>query len=264
MAETATGRDERLLATDEPAVFTVENEAGVSPFLLTGDHAGRRLPRRLGRLGVTASELERHIAWDIGIAGVSLRLAKALDAFLILQTYSRLVIDCNRSPEVPSSICEMSELTEIPGNRRLGPAERAARIGEIFEPYHRRIVAELDARARGRQASGLVATHSVTPAFKGAARPWHVGVLYNRDPRLGRVMLELLDAEGGLVVGDNQPYAIGDASDYTIPVHGEQRGILHVELEIRQDLIAEPEGQAAWADRPAPLLPQPPPRAGRP
>jgi predicted N-formylglutamate amidohydrolase len=246
----------RLLDPDEPPPFTVEHADGTSPFFLTADHAGRRLPRRLGDLGVSAAELERHIAWDIGIAGVSRRLADKLDAFLILQTYSRLVIDCNRSPEVPSAFCVMSEVTEIPGNRDLPPAQQQMRIAEIFEPYHRRIVAELDRRRAERRPTVLIAMHSFTPVFKGVARPWHIGVLYNRDPGFAHILRDLLKAEGDLAVGDNEPYFISDESDYGIPVHGERRGIPHVELEIRQDLIADALGQEAWAERLSRLLPR--------
>lgn len=245
----------RLLAPDEPPPVVVEHADGRSPFLLTADHAGNRLPRRLGDLGLDAIERERHIAWDIGIAEVSRRLADRLDAFLILQTYSRLAIDCNRSPEVASSIVTLSELTPIPGNHDLDPRNRDLRVREIFQPYHDRIVAELDRRLRAARRTVLVVMHSFTPVFKGAARPWHIGVLYNRDPRYGRILLDLLRAEGDLVVGDNEPYAISDESDYTLPVHGERRGIPHVELEVRQDLIDNDTGQRAWADRLARLLP---------
>jgi predicted N-formylglutamate amidohydrolase len=254
-AERADAQSARLLAADEPAAFTVEHPEGRSPFFLTCDHAGRRLPRRLGNLGLPAAELERHIAWDIGAAALSRRLAEKLDAFLILQTYSRLVIDCNRAPGVPTSIVALSEHTAIPGNQGLGAAEAAARVREIFEPYHGRIVAALDRRKQAGEPTVLLAMHSFTPVFKGVARPWHVGVLYNRDPAFGRIMGELLRAEGDLVVGDNEPYAISDETDYTIPVHGEKRGLAHVEFEIRQDLIAEPSGQLAWAERLARLLP---------
>jgi predicted N-formylglutamate amidohydrolase len=246
----------RLLDSDEPPPFTVEHADGTSPFVLTADHAGRLLPRRLGDLGVSAAELQRHIAWDIGIAGVSRRLADRLDAFLILQTYSRLVIDCNRSPEVDSSICVVSERTQIPGNRELSATERALRISEIFEPYHRRIVAELDRRRAEGRPTVLIAMHSFTPVFKGVARPWHIGVLYNRDPGFAHTLRDLLEAEGDLAVGDNEPYFISDESDYGIPVHGERRGIPHVELEIRQDLISDALGQEAWAERLSRLLPR--------
>jgi predicted N-formylglutamate amidohydrolase len=241
-----------LLSADEPAPVYVLRETGSSDLFLTADHAGKLIPRSLGRLGVSETELLRHIAWDIGIEGVTRRLSDALDATAILQRYSRLVIDCNRNPTVPSSMPEMSELTEIPGNRNLSDDQRAARIAEIFAPYHDRIRALLDARASRRTV--VVAMHSFTPTFKGESRAMQVGVLYNRDPRLANIMLDLLRAEGDLVVGDNAPYAVSDATDYTVPVHAERRGLPHVEIEIRQDLIADEAGQAEWAERFARLL----------
>lgn len=244
-----------LLAPDEPAPVTVLRPQGTSPFLLTADHAGRLIPQRLGTLGLPEAERQRHIAWDIGIAGTTRLLADQLDAVAILQTYSRLVIDCNRAPHVASAIPVVSELTEIPGNRDLSAAEIAARQAEIFEPYHRRIAAILDDRAGEGRPTILIAMHSFTPVFKGVARAVEIGLLYNRDPRLARALMDLLRAEGDLVVGDNQPYHVSDETDYGIPVHGERRGLPHVEIEIRQDLIAEEAGQRAWADRLTRLLP---------
>src|SRR5499427_2934473 len=158
-----------LLDPDEPNPVRLEREAGSSVFFLTCDHAGRVFPRRLGTLGLPQSSTERHIAWDIGIGGVGRELSRLLDAAVILQTYSRLVVDCNRDPEVPSSIPGISETTEIPGNHRVGKAERAARVDSIFRPYHDAISAALDSRAAEGQASVLVALHSFTPVFKGVA-----------------------------------------------------------------------------------------------
>ena len=232
----------------------VLREDGHSDLLLTADHAGRAIPRSLGRLGLPESELERHIAYDIGIAGVTERLSAALDATAVLQTYSRLVIDCNRDPSVPSSIPEISEATEVPGNRALPNEARAARRQDIFEPYHARIRALLDARQAAARHTVFVAMHSFTPVFKGELRAMQVGVLFNRDVRLAAIMLDLLRAEGDLVVGDNAPYAVSDVTDYGVPVHAERRGLPHVEIEIRQDLIADEAGQAAWAARFARLL----------
>jgi len=246
----------KLLTDDDPAVFTIEHERGKSPFFITVDHGGRRLPKQLGNLGLTEAELRRHIAWDIGAGAVSRQLGDALGAFTIHQTYSRLVIDCNRDPSVAASIVTVSESTEIPGNRNLGQAEREARAREILWPYHRRIVEALDRRKAAGLPTVLIAMHSFTPVFKGVARPWQVGVLYNRDSRFAHVVKAVLEAEGDLVVGDNEPYAVGDATDYTIPVHGERRHLPHVEIEIRQDLIAEEPGQRSWAKRLAHVLPE--------
>lgn len=234
----------------------VTRPEGRSPLLLACDHAGRRLPRRLGRLGLPESELERHIAWDIGIAAVSRQVSAALDATLIEQVYSRLVIDCNRPLDVEGSIPGMSEITEVPGNLDLTQSERATRVAEIFQPYHDRLAALIDARLAAPRHTVLVAMHSFTPVYKGVARPWHIGTLYGRDRRLAHALHDLLVQEGDLVVGDNEPYFVSAGTDYTIPVHGEGRGLLHVGIEIRQDLITDPEGQAAWAERMIRLLPK--------
>ncbi|MBU6498955.1 MAG: N-formylglutamate amidohydrolase [Rhodospirillales bacterium] len=245
--------DPTLLDDDEPSPVRMAHARGASPFFITCDHAGRRVPRRLGDLGVAAADMDRHIAWDPGAWPVALHLGQALDAFTIGQEYSRLVIDSNRAPGVASSIPEISESTPIPGNIGLDAAARAAREGAILRPYHDAIGAALDARA-GR-ATVLVAMHSFTPVFKGVARPWHAGVLFNRNPRFARLVLALLREEPGLVVGENEPYAVSDLTDYTVPLHAERRGLPYVELEIRQDLIADAAGQRAWADRFIRILP---------
>ncbi|OLD92155.1 MAG: hypothetical protein AUG92_02400 [Alphaproteobacteria bacterium 13_1_20CM_4_65_11] len=200
---------DRLLAPDDPLPVRVLRPEGRSDFVLTADHAGRAIPKRLGMLGLPEDELARHIAWDIGIAGVTERLSEALGA---------------------------------------------AAVREIFQPYHARIEQLLESRSASGRRTLLIAMHSFTPVFKSVARKVDIGVLYNRDARLPYIMLDLLRHEGDLNVGDNQPYAVGDLSDYTVPVHGEQRGLPHVEIEIRQDLIADAAGQAAWAARLARLL----------
>ncbi len=244
-----------LLDADEPAPFQVHNATGRSPWLLIADHAGQRVPRALHGLGLPQSELDRHIGWDIGIAGTTARLAKLLDAVAITQVYSRLVIDCNRPHASPTLIAERSDGTEVPGNAGLDAQARRQRVEEIFAPYHQRIVDALDARLARAQPTLLIAMHSFTPAMNGVARPWHAGVLYHRDTRLAHALRDALQAEGDLVVGDNQPYAVSDTSDYAVPVYGEGRGLVHVELEIRQDLISDEAGQEMWAQRLARLLP---------
>jgi predicted N-formylglutamate amidohydrolase len=225
------------------------NATGRSPFLLTSDHYGRLIPRALGDLGVPADELTRHIAWDIGIAGVADALSQHLDAHLIAQRYSRLVIDCNRPPQAASSIPRISEATVIPGNEGLGREATGARRGQIFDPYHRRIAEVIEQRLRDRIPTVLVSLHSFTPVYAGIARPWHIGTLYHRDTRLPPLLLKLLRAEADLVIGDNEPYAVSDETDYTIPVHGEARGLMNSGIEIRQDLIADPAGELQWAER---------------
>jgi predicted N-formylglutamate amidohydrolase len=245
----------KLLAADEPLPVSVHNAEGKSPFLLVADHAGNLIPRALGRLGVAETELKRHIAWDIGIAGLGRALSDALDATLIQQNYSRLVIDCNRPLVAETSIPDISEQTPIPGNAGADDASKAARAGEIFWPYHERIEAELDRRQQTGRPVAVISLHSFTPVYKGAKRPWHAGVLYNRDKRFAHRLMTLLNAEEGLFVGDNAPYFVSDTSDYTIPVHAERRGLHYVLIEIRQDLIGDEAGQRAWALRLARLLP---------
>jgi predicted N-formylglutamate amidohydrolase len=250
------GTLDRLLAADEPPPFTVDNEAGTSPLLIVADHAGKHFPRRLERLGVSDAECERHIAWDIGIGAVCRLLGQALDAVVIRQNYSRLVIDCNRTPGSETSIADLSESTAVPGNIGLSERDKLARVREIFQPYHDRIADELDRRRKAGRPTALISVHSFTPVYKTVTRPWHVGVLYNRDRRFAQILMELLHREGGLIVGDNEPYSVTDASDYTIPVHGEQRDLHHVAIEIRQDLITDDVGQRVWAALFARLLPR--------
>lgn len=244
-----------LLAPHDPAPVEVLREDGESDLVLVCDHAGHAIPAALGDLGVPEHERLRHIGWDIGAMAVARIMSARLDAPLVAQRYSRLVIDSNRRPDSPTAMPEVSETTEIPGNRGLSAADREARAAEILVPYHQAITRLLDARRAARRRTILIAVHSFTPRFKGVDRPWHIGVLYNRDPRVGHALRPLLEAEPGLVVGDNEPYAVDDATDYTIPIHGEQRGLPHVEIEMRQDLLLTEAGQEEWADRLCRLLP---------
>jgi predicted N-formylglutamate amidohydrolase len=239
-----------LLGAGDPPPVRVHRPTGRSPFLLVSDHAGHVIPSALGTLGLPEGERLRHIAWDIGIEQVGLRLSELLDATFIAQTYSRLVIDCNRAPGHPQSIATRSERTEIRGNVGLSAQQSGQREHEIFHPYHACIAAELEARKADGRDTVLVLLHSFTPVYMDVPRRWHAGVLYHpRDTRLPHVMLELLRSEPGLEVGDNEPYAVTDTSDYSIHVHGLARGLLHVELEIRQDLIDSERGAQAWAER---------------
>lgn len=238
-----------LLAADEPRPVLEMGRQGRSNFLIMVDHAGRRIPRRLKDLGLPDSELRRHIAWDIGALGVARQVAAALDAPLVAQNYSRLVIDCNRDPKVATSIPRLSESVEIPGNLDLSDAETAARRAEIFDPYHQHVTRLLDERAAANRPTLLVCQHSMTDVYKGVRREMHAAVLYNRDRRLAGRVLDSLRREGGLLVADNEPYFVSDETDYSIPYHGEARGLPHVEIEIRQDLVGDEAGQAEWAQR---------------
>jgi predicted N-formylglutamate amidohydrolase len=238
-----------LIAHDEPPPFTATNRQGRSNFVIVVDHASSRIPRRLGDLGLPAAELQRHIAWDIGALAVARQVADELDAPLVAQNYSRLVIDCNRDPTVPTSIPILSESSEIPGNQGLSDEQRLLRRSEIFDPYHDHIRALLDERAAAGRPAILVSQHSMTNIFKGVRREMHAAVLYGRERRFAALVLAMLRRESGLVVAENQPYFVSDETDYSIPRHGEARGLPHVEIEIRQDLLLHESGQKEWAER---------------
>ncbi len=239
----------RLLDDDEPGAVAVERPQSASPYLFVCDHAGNRLPRRLGKLGLADPELVRHIAWDVGARGLAEEFARRFDATLVRQVYSRLVIDCNRPLDTEGSIVRVSEDTVVPGNCDLSEAEIAARQNEIFRPYHDSIAAVIDERLAKQQPVILLAIHSFTPVYQGEPRPWHIGLQYNRDARLSHLLRDLLAEDETLCVGDNNPYSVDDFTDYTIPVHGERRHIPHALFELRHDMIATEADQYRWAHR---------------
>ena len=234
-------RSRRLLDPRDPPPLIVTNPGGSSPFLLLGDHAGRAIPRSLGDLGLPPEAMDRHIAWDIGVEGLGLRLARALDACFIRQTYSRLVIDCNRRPEAPDAMAQIADGVIVPGNVGLSPAEAEARLQDIWRPYHVAIGRLLDERKVQGRPTALVSLHSFTPQMDGVARPWRYGVLHRGDSALSARVLALLQAKFGDEAGDNRPYAM-DGTDNTIPLHADPRGLDYLELEVRQDLIDHDDG----------------------
>jgi predicted N-formylglutamate amidohydrolase len=244
-----------LLGRDDPPPAVVINEGGASPFLLLGDHAGRLIPRRLGDLGLPPEAMDRHIAWDIGVAGLGEKLSGSIDACFVRQTYSRLVIDCNRAPDAVDAVPEVSDGVAIPGNVGLNAADLAARRDEIHAPYQARIAALIAERAARGQPTLLVSLHSFTPVMRGFQRPWRYGVLHRNDSALSARALALLRAAQGDTVGDNQPYAM-DVIDHTIPLHADANGLEYLELEVRQDLIADEAGLAEAAAMIAELLPK--------
>ena len=243
-----------LLKPHEPDPVNIINIDGKSPIFLVCEHAGKRLPEKLGDMGLSATDRERHIAWDIGGDGLSRRLSSLLDAPLITQIYSRLVCDCNRSVHADSFMPTLSEATPIPGNEGLSEEEKTARTDEIYWPLHRRIEQEIDRRLALGKPVVFISVHSFTPVFLGEERPMHLGLLYDRDPRLAALIGSVLREQGDLNVVDNEPYALDHGRDFTVPEHGERRGIPSLEFEVRQDLIAEPDGQNVWAKRLADAL----------
>lgn len=238
-----------LLASDEPPAWEHHPAAGDSPVLILCDHASNRIPCALGDLGVPPEEMQRHIAYDIGALGVSRILARTLGCALVHSNYSRLVIDPNRHPGDGSSIPEVSDGTEIPGNQGLSREQVQQREQELFWSYHNAVAKTLE---RMRAAGGtpvILSIHSFTPCFRGFQRPWHIGVLWDRDDRLARPMLQVLNREQDICAGDNEPYHARNPQGFSMEIHCERNGYPHLLLEIRQDLISDEPGIELWAQR---------------
>lgn len=236
-----------LLAGDEPPPCELVNAGGAAPLVLVCDHASNRMPRALHHLGLAPAPLREHIAWDIGAADVARRLARRFDAPLALTNYSRLVIDCNRALNDPSSIAAESDGIPVPGNRGLSQGERLQRAETLFKPYHDAVARLIARKAEHGAPPAVVSVHSFTPMFQRTRRPWHIGVLWNEDRRLAIPLFEALRREADIVVGDNEPYSARDGVGYTIAEHAERPGLAHAALEIRQDLIATASGAEHWA-----------------
>lgn len=237
-----------LLGPDDPAPFVVLGEQGAAPALVVCDHASRAFPKSLDRLGLPELPTWQHIAWDIGAGELARGLAHALDAPAVLAGYSRLVVDCNRNPDDAEWCRVESDGWAIPGNRSLDADARRGRLGAIFEPYH----GGIEAMLRGFRSRGvvpmLIAVHSFAPRLGGAPaeRPWHVGVLWDRDVANARRLLAGLRAQPGIVVGDNEPYSGKHPANYTIDRHAKAIGLPHVCIEVRQDLLESPAGVERW------------------
>jgi predicted N-formylglutamate amidohydrolase len=235
-----------LLQDDEDSPFMAVNAQGQSPYVLICEHASRLMPKRLGTLGLTEAELASHIAWDIGAEKVARLLSRLMDAPLLLQRYSRLAYDCNRPPDAADAIPELSELTAIPGNRKLSADDRLIRMREIYRPFHDGVSLLLDRRAAAGQRSLIVSIHSFTPVYKGKPRSVELGILHDRDTTLSaRLIKSFPNIDARL----NEPYGPKDGVLHTLNLHGFARGLQHAMIEIRNDLVAGERGQDEWAQR---------------
>ncbi|MDH4982341.1 N-formylglutamate amidohydrolase [Hyphomicrobium sp. D-2] len=212
------------------------------------DHATNIIPEGYGSLGLPAAELQRHIAYDIGAAAVTKHLASRLSVPAILTRFSRLLIDPNRGLDDPTLVMRISDGAVIAGNRHLDEAEREKRVGQYYEPYHRRIDQLIESCVAAGVPPVLLSVHSFTDNWKGVARPWHAAILWDRDYRFAVPLLNALRTDSGIVVGENEPYD-GKLAGDSMWRHGTRRGLAHAIIEIRQDLITHPEGQQAWAER---------------
>ncbi|MHA1189279.1 MAG: N-formylglutamate amidohydrolase [Alphaproteobacteria bacterium] len=233
--------------------FRVVTGDQAMPLIILCDHASNRLPAAYGSLGVSERHLERHIAFDIGTEALGDLLAERLGAAAIFSQFSRLLIDPNRGEDDPTLIMQLSDGAIVPGNADVDGGERERRLARYYRPYHQAISDLIDSHLAAGRAPILFSLHSFTPDWKGTVRPWHAGILWDKDPRFARPLIDRLGAEGGLFVGDNEPYT-GWLQNDTMYRHGTVRGIAHALLEIRNDLICDPRGILEWADRLVPIL----------
>lgn len=224
----------------------VERQRGLGPFVFLCDHASHFVPAELGNLGLEECELQRHIGWDIGAAGVTGVLSEFFDSPAVYSPVSRLVVDCNRHPDAAALIPEVSDWTTIPGNQDLRAGDRQERIARWFRPYHDAVEAVLQARGA---PTVVVSIHSMTPSLAGTPRPWQIALSSHQDRSLADPVLSALRQAGDAVVGDNQPYDLDPAVDYSTPFHALRRGLPHLQVEFRQDEVAAEDGQREWAMR---------------
>jgi len=240
----------QLLSADDTAPFVSLRPEGTSSFVFVSEHAGNKVPKKLGSLGLSLSDLNDHIGLDLHICQAGIILSERLNAPYIYQPYSRLVIDCNRPPANEQSILSVADNRPIPENENLPDEAVTARKLEIFQPFHDRIAALLDARRTKGMPTIFVTLHSFTPAMQRSDgdRPWHVTLQYGRDDRFSKAMIMELQTVPGIVVGDNVPYPVNDDTHYGIPIHGEARGLHHAMIEIRQDVISNVGDQVNWAN----------------
>jgi len=236
-----------------PGAVSIENEDGAGRFVIVCEHASNHIPPHFGDLGLDPAELERHIAWDPGALGVARALARGLDSTLVFCNVSRLVIDCNRDPAMIDAMPATSEDTPIPGNGAIAAADRDWRIEEVYRPFHRAL-SQVLAQKRAAGRVGLIGMHSFTRVYRDAARPWHIGVLFDQDRSLAEPLLAALRADPALVVGENQPYSPGDRVYHTLDRHAQALGEPSVMIEIRNDLLASPAAQSQWGERLAAIM----------
>lgn len=231
---------------DSPPFFDY-NSPGASPVLLVADHASPFFPARMNQLGLADWVLERHVAWDIGSDKLAKFLADSLDAPLVLAGFSRLIVDPNRKIEDSSAFAKISDGIAIPGNMDLGDEQKALRVQSFFKPYHDRITQQLDQFTANGVVPAMIAVHTCSPVFDRIVRPWHIGIMWDKDPRIPVPLIRHFENQEGICVGDNEPYSGRHPNDYTIDHHAEPAGLPHVGLEVRQDLVDTEEGAREWA-----------------
>ena len=236
-----------LIGPGDPPPYMTYNDHGAAPVLLVADHASPYFPAALNQLGLADWVLEEHVAWDIGVDELARCLADELDAQLVMAGFSRLIVDPNRRPEDPGAIPEISDGIAIPGNIDLDGRQRARRIHSFFKPYHDAIAHRIDRFRERGIVPAVIAVHTCTPVFDRVVRPWHVGIMWDKDPRIPRHLLDYFSGHPEICIGDNEPYSGRHPHDFTIDFHAEAAGLPHIGFEVRQDLVSDAEGARKWA-----------------
>ncbi len=230
-----------------PPPFITYNDHGKSPVLLVADHASPFIPAAMNQLGLADWVVERHVAWDIGSDKLACFLADELDAQAVLAGFSRLIVDPNRKLEDPSAFVEISDGIAIPGNIGLNEEQKALRIQSFFKPYHDKITSRLNHFSANGIVPAMIAVHTCSPVFDQIVRPWHIGIMWDTDPRIPVPLMQCLEQMDGICIGDNEPYSGRHPHDFTIDHHAEPTGLPHVGIEVRQDLVSTEDGARKWA-----------------
>jgi predicted N-formylglutamate amidohydrolase len=236
-----------LIGPGDPPPFMTYNDHGRAPVLLVADHASPFFPAAMNQLGLADWVLERHVAWDIGSDQLTRFLADELDAQAVLAGFSRLIVDPNRKLDDPTAFVEVSDGIAIPGNLELDEEQKSLRVQSFFQPYHDAIEARLHGMRARTAAPALISVHTCTPVFDRVVRPWHIGVMWDRDARIPVPLMENLRRMDGICIGDNEPYSGRHPHDFTVDFHAERTGLPHVGIEVRQDLVSDDRGARKWA-----------------
>jgi len=236
-----------LIGPGDPPPYMSYNDHGRAKVLLVADHASPFFPAAMNQLGLADWVLERHVTWDIGSDHLTRFLADELDAQAVLAGFSRLIVDPNRKLHDPTAFIEVSDGIAIPGNLDLDNEQKALRAQSFFHPYHNAIAARLSRFASRGFVPAFVSVHTCTPVFDRLVRPWHIGVMWDRDPRIAVPLMENLRRMDGICIGDNEPYSGRHPHDFTIDFHAEPAGLPHVGIEVRQDLVSDDTGARKWA-----------------
>jgi predicted N-formylglutamate amidohydrolase len=236
-----------LIGPGDSPPFISYNDHAKSPVLLVADHASPFFPAAMNQLGLADWVLDSHVAWDIGSDKLAQFLADQLDAQAILAGFSRLIVDPNRQLVDSSAFVEISDGIAIPGNIGLDEEQKAMRVQSFFKPYHDKITSSLKRFSESGIVPAMISVHTCSPVFDRIVRPWHIGIMWDKDPRIPIPLMRRLEQMDGVCIGDNEPYSGRHPHDFTIDHHAETAGLPHVGIEVRQDLVNDEDGARKWA-----------------